>query len=316
MESPIQCSVVIPAYNEEAHIRATLLSLIDQSLPRTSYEIIVVDNGSTDSTRSIAEQYANKVLSKPDGNVGAVRNYGIRHAKGDFIVCTDADCIFDTEWLETGVHLLKNNPDSVFGGGLKPSLNGGWVERLWLLNPGGKAVQQKSLMGSCIFVRRKHFDSVDGFLVDITSGEDSDFSARLEQEGVKVSMTNRLSVVHNGGAKTLKDFVARQSWHAENYLKDIRNSLKDKVFVLCILYVISVLGVLLAAVFKPTLATAYIGLFLASPLVLTIKRLLRAKYTPSALDVIGIYILDHAYLTGRAIGILRGLRNHITKKRN
>ena len=58
------CSIVIPAYNEQDHLESTLLSLSNQSIPRESYEIIVVDNGSTDKTTDLAEKYAD-ILELP-----------------------------------------------------------------------------------------------------------------------------------------------------------------------------------------------------------------------------------------------------------
>ena len=92
------CSVVIPAFNEKQDIEASLSSLVNQSYPRARYEIILVDNGSTDRTPEIASAYADLILSKPDGNVGAVRNFGIASASGSVIICTDADCVVTPDW--------------------------------------------------------------------------------------------------------------------------------------------------------------------------------------------------------------------------
>lgn len=303
------CSIVIPAYNEQDHIKSTLLSLSNQSLPRKSYEIIVVDNGSTDKTTEIALKYADRVLEVPEGNVGAVRNRGIKCALADIIVCTDADCIVESTWLERGISLLNEHPQHAFGGGLRPSSTSSWVEDKWLLNPGGKASQQKSLMGSCIFIWKRDFEAVDGFLEDITSGEDSDLSERLKKQSISVVINNELSVIHNGGAKTIREFFKRQVWHSENYYKDFKKLLSDKVLFLTVLYSANFILVLFFILLhRLNLLLISVVIFLAIPAILSTKRIIRANYQPSSfVDLLSIYFLDHIYILARSIGSIKGI---------
>lgn len=96
-------SVVIPAYNEEKGIAACLDSLTRQKTS-LSYEVVVVDNNSTDKTASIIKQYAKKmktvyVLEKTPGS-GAARARGFDEAKGDIILTTDADTVLPSDWIE------------------------------------------------------------------------------------------------------------------------------------------------------------------------------------------------------------------------
>src|SRR5690554_2866403 len=129
MKSPQPfCSIIIPALNEEKDIEACLSSLSQQTYPRERYEIIVVDNGSQDSTKALASKYADHVLDKTNCNVGAVRNYGSEKAKGEILIWTNADCVVDENWIETGVTLLQENGNTIFGGGLKPRENPSWIE--------------------------------------------------------------------------------------------------------------------------------------------------------------------------------------------
>ena len=303
------CSIVIPAYNEQVHLESTLLSLSNQSIPRESYEIIVVDNGSTDKTTDLAEKYADRVLVVPELNVGAVRNQGIKSASSDIIVCTDADCVVEYTWLERGISLLNEYPQHTFGGGLRPSNTSSWVEEKWLLNPNGKAFQQKSLMGSCIFIWKRDFEAVGGFLEDITSGEDSDLSERLEKQSIQVVINNELSVIHNGGAKTIREFFKRQIWHSENYYNDFKKLLSDKVLFLTALYSANFILILFFT-FSHRLNLLLISLmfFLAVPAILSIKRIIRANYQPTSLvDLLSIYSLDHIYILARSIGSIKGI---------
>ncbi|PAV24503.1 hypothetical protein CF392_15895 [Tamilnaduibacter salinus] len=89
----LMCSIIIPALNEEKHIKECLESITNQTLQRFFYEVIVVDNGSSDATTEIAQEYADEVHINVKGKVGAVRNYGAKIAKTDILVFLDSDCV-------------------------------------------------------------------------------------------------------------------------------------------------------------------------------------------------------------------------------
>lgn len=93
-------SVVIPTFNEEENIAQCLVSLSHQTLPRSEYEIIVVDGGSKDKTCEIAKKYADKVFTQTSRKVGGARNDGVKEVKGDIIATTDADCILPPGWIK------------------------------------------------------------------------------------------------------------------------------------------------------------------------------------------------------------------------
>ncbi len=95
-------SVVVPTYNEEQNIERCLASLADQTVPRDTYEIIVVDGDSKDRTRELAEPpLADQVFIQTSKRVGGARNDGAMAAKGDIVATTDADCILPPrDWVE------------------------------------------------------------------------------------------------------------------------------------------------------------------------------------------------------------------------
>ncbi len=93
-------SIVVPTYNEEQNIERCLQSLNDQTVPRNTYEIIVVDGNSKDRTRELAEPLADKVFIQTSKRVGGARNDGAMAARGDIIATTDADCILPRDWVE------------------------------------------------------------------------------------------------------------------------------------------------------------------------------------------------------------------------
>lgn len=98
-------SIVIPAYNEEAYLGATLSSLAGLKT-KLRYEVIVVDNNSDDRTVSIAKKYGAKIVQENSPGVCFARQTGTLAAKGDIVISTDADTTFEPLWL--------NNIDSAF----------------------------------------------------------------------------------------------------------------------------------------------------------------------------------------------------------
>ncbi len=92
----MKLSVIIPVYNVEKHIKKCLDSLLDQGLYHEDYEIIIVNDGSTDRSCKIAESYADSnehitIIVKDNGGAGSARNYGMDCAKGDYIYFIDPD---------------------------------------------------------------------------------------------------------------------------------------------------------------------------------------------------------------------------------
>ncbi len=92
-------SVVVPTWNEAARLEAFFRTLKRQSLPRSEYEIVVVDGGSTDGTREIAARFADRVLVQSHRGVGGARNDGVEVAAADLVATTDADCHIPRHWL-------------------------------------------------------------------------------------------------------------------------------------------------------------------------------------------------------------------------
>ncbi len=104
-------SVIIPAYNAAKHIRTTLNSVLDQTC--RDFEVIVVDDGSTDGTVEILKTYSDRVLwtvQKHQGQAYAI-NRGIRMAKGEYLAYLDADDLIMPAKLEVQAGYLDKNPD-------------------------------------------------------------------------------------------------------------------------------------------------------------------------------------------------------------
>jgi glycosyltransferase involved in cell wall biosynthesis len=113
-------SVVIPTYNEEKNIERCLRALEEQTISRQEFEIIVVDGQSSDRTVEIAQRYADRVIQQVSEGVGGARNDGVRAARGDVILTTDADCIPHREWIEVVEERFENEDVVAVTGFLDP----------------------------------------------------------------------------------------------------------------------------------------------------------------------------------------------------
>ena len=97
---PMRFSIVVPAYNEAAYLGRALDSLLHQDF-NGRYEVIVVDNNSTDGTAAVAAQYGVSVVKEPQQGVCAARQRGVDCATGEIIISTDADTTQPRDWLRT-----------------------------------------------------------------------------------------------------------------------------------------------------------------------------------------------------------------------
>ncbi|MBU1006040.1 MAG: glycosyltransferase [Candidatus Omnitrophica bacterium] len=97
-------SVIIPTYNKKSLLLKTLKCLERQTLPKNLYEILIIDDGSTDGTDGQIKKYAGenknvKYFKKPHSGPGDSRNLGLKHARGEIIAFTDDDCVVPGKWL-------------------------------------------------------------------------------------------------------------------------------------------------------------------------------------------------------------------------
>jgi hypothetical protein len=118
----MRVSVVVPLFNKACYIGRALRSIAAQTL--SDFEVIVVDDGSTDGGDRIAEGYADprfRVVRQPNSGPGAARNRGASEARAPYLAFLDADDAWRPAFLETGVRILVDHPSAV-------SVSGAWIE--------------------------------------------------------------------------------------------------------------------------------------------------------------------------------------------
>jgi glycosyltransferase involved in cell wall biosynthesis len=111
-KTQLRFSIVIPCYNESACIASAITSLRKQTFTGT-YEIIVVDNKSTDKTGAIAKSMGVRVVKEKQAGVCFARQAGTEAAKGEIVISTDADSTFDKNWLKNIDETFKQSEDIV-----------------------------------------------------------------------------------------------------------------------------------------------------------------------------------------------------------
>ena len=130
MRSAPLISVVICTRNRAASLGRTLESLAASQLPSdASWEVVVIDNGSSDSTADVVAAQASKLnirgYVEPEPGLSWARNRGVAEAKGTYIIWTDDDVTVEPNWLQTYVEAFRADPDAVvFGGTIRPVFEG------------------------------------------------------------------------------------------------------------------------------------------------------------------------------------------------
>ena len=199
----MRVSVVIPAYNEEKLLPATLdavrAACAGFSDRGWETEVFVCDNNSTDRTAELARAAGARVVFEPVNQIGRARNTGAAAASGDWLVFVDADsspsaALFDAVAgaIQSGRIVAGGSTIRMDGGG--PSLAA--IALLW--NTWSRCVRW--MAGSFIFVERSAFESVGGFNLTLYAAEEIDLSRRLKPLARKTG--RRLIILNAAPLKT------------------------------------------------------------------------------------------------------------------
>ncbi len=216
-------SVVIPALNEQKYLGRCLESLARQDY-QGSFEIIVVDNGSSDGTVAVANSYGVKVVSEARTGVAFARAKGFKAAQGEIIASTDADTILPANWLSQIESLFTKHPDAVVVAGHYSLMDGPIVVRLVLkfsliVIPAIIKFFPRlwNFPGSDFAVKSTVFRAIGGFNPGIKIYEDVDLCQRLRKQGMVV-FCPQLIVSTSGRAFATDPLGLR---HLLNYLSHI-----------------------------------------------------------------------------------------------
>jgi glycosyltransferase involved in cell wall biosynthesis len=240
---------IVPMLNEERNIGRCLESILQLNIPKNEYEVIAVDNGSTDNTCFIVESFANRMnlqlLEIPEVNISGLRNSGALRSKGDYLGFIDADCTVPHDWVDHIMDYLQRPDIGVVGCTYKvPSSS--WVALAWdLKNEKRRRLGEVSFVpAGGLAVSKKNFLRIKGFDERLVTNEDCDLCFRLKRANKKIWSVPHAAVTHWGVPKTLREFFRRQRWHGKDVLKvffqDLRslNNLKAAMYAMYYIVVI------------------------------------------------------------------------------
>lgn len=239
-KSAIDISFIIPAFNEEAVIAATLATIREHVGENNSYEIILVDHGSTDRTVEIARNAGVHVLDSRMNTIAANRNYGASQSSGKVLVFLDADVRLTVDWeryIGRTLHSLEENEKIITGSHCGISEQPGWIERCWF-QPLALEVDSRHIGTGHLLVRRDFFDNVGGFDENLETGEDYEFCSRARQKGAVIFNCPELRVIHEGFPNDLSSFMRREAWHGLGDLRSIEVFFRSKVAMGSCLFVV------------------------------------------------------------------------------
>ncbi len=204
----MKLSLIIPVYNRPDEIDELLESLSNQNFT-DNYEVVIVEDGSSIDCKSIVENYPNLEISyfyKPNSGPGDSRNFGMRHAKGDYFIILDSDCILPINYLAEVKKSLENDYVDCFGGvddadqsfsDIQKAINFAMTS---VITTGGIRGSSEKLtkfqprsfnMG----ISKNAFEASNGF-GNVHPGEDPDLTMRLWDLGFETRLFKNVKVYH------------------------------------------------------------------------------------------------------------------------
>lgn len=240
MLSP-KVSVIIPTYNRAHLIKDAVESVLNQTYQ--DFELIVIDDGSTDNTREVLAVYKDKLTYIYQDNQGrsSARNHGIKLAQAEFIAFLDSDDVWFPDKLERQVPILESAPpDVVLVHGYKCivdqnlQLVPGWELKLrksYTLAEKGEETYENYLYFNCIFtssilVRKTAIIEIDGYDASIGSLEDLDLYLRLLLKGYNFTFISEPALIKYRWHEYNTDERSSKFGYLQVYEKHLHECLK------------------------------------------------------------------------------------------
>ncbi len=224
-------SVVIPCLNEQETIEDTIISVQDELINSNfNFEIIVVDNGSTDGSITTARNCGATLIHSTDQTIAAVRNRGVKHSTGIVLVFLDADIIVEKGWgkvLKRMYRRFISNEKFITGSHPCVPRGGNQILYSWYKSI-SQDIRNTHLGTGHMIVRNKDFNELGGFDESLVTGEDFDFCRRAKGKNISIVSAPEMVVYHHGYPDTLYSFIKREIWHGMGDCVSYKNFINSK----------------------------------------------------------------------------------------
>ena len=228
-------SVVIPLYNKEHYIEATIRSVLNQTCQ--DFEVLVVDDGSKDNSLALARKFEServRIIPQENQGVSVARNTGIRNARGEFICFLDADDEWRPDYLATIDELTVQYPESaIFVTAYAVNMGNGKINYSTRLEPETGCLPSYWLTlakgydfvwTSATTMRRDTLMEAGLFKPGEKIGQDLDMWARVARINPRVAYSNHICVNYNRAAEANARTRVRVAW-AGAFIKDLEEEL-------------------------------------------------------------------------------------------
>ena len=312
----VDVAFIIPAYNEAKYISQTIRSIHTNIDSKYTYEVIVIDHGSTDETITLAKSVGATVLKKCEAvTISELRNYGVSQSEGKFLVFIDADTTLTHEWKESFPPACDElmSTKLLIGSKLDIPEKAHWISRLWFRVP--KNEYQPSHLGTGLMIlTRELFNEIGGFPIEQETGEDYEFCVRAKKIGAIIIARPALRGIHHGVPAGIRQFFLREIWHGRGDWLNLQTVVRSKVALVTIIFFLLHLILLVDFIFSLT------GFRLASLSLFTIFALcfassLRKYGDQNIVIIIANSAVFYLYYWARTLSFLSAMWRKSVKKR-
>lgn len=295
-------SFIIPAFNEAGVIGNTITAIKENCLIPEK-EIIVVDNGSTDTTMQEAKALGANVVSFNGGTIAAVRNFGVSKSCGNILIFIDADVVLTSKWqlnIDAQIKALESAPMQVTGSRCHPPENGNWFNEHWYKH----MVHQPTnyINSGHLITTRLVFEKVSGFTENLKTAEDYDFCEKAIKANCSINPNLDLVTIHDGYPKTFKHFVQRERWHGREDYESLSSTFKSKVALVAIFNLSLFLIAIIYSIYE---SSAVNFIYYVAPMLTVCIALTAIKFKRVSVSVISHSSMIHFfYIWGRSLALL------------
>lgn len=198
----MKISVVMTAYNEQEYLPKSLKSVFSQDFPKEDYEVIVVDNNSTDKSAEIAKSFGARVIPEATQGYVFALERGMKEAKGDIVAATDSDTIVATDWLSQIAKTFEDK-NVVAATGMADLRNLNFFTRIfsylgfYLFVKFNFLIGKPHLSGFNFALRRETLEKAGGINTDYKMSPDVEIGLRMKKYGKVVFNTKILAHTSN-----------------------------------------------------------------------------------------------------------------------